>query len=53
MEDEDSDGEAAPSDPTKPWLTEFNLYATTHESVPDGMGIVRWWGVCAPCLFNS
>jgi len=41
-EDEDSDREMTPSNPTKPWLSEFNLYATTHESVPDGMGIVCW-----------
>jgi len=51
-EDEDSDGETTPSDPTKPWLSEFNLYATTHESVLDGMGIVRGWGVRVCCSSN-
>ena len=33
------------SDPSKPWLDEWNPYIQTHESVPEGMGIVCWWGV--------
>lgn len=43
-EDNEGDSEMTPSDPNKPWLSVFNLYGTTHETVPDGMGIVRWWG---------
>jgi hypothetical protein len=34
------------SDPSKPWLWEWNLYLQMHEMVPKDMGIVRWWGVC-------
>ena len=30
----------------RPWLLEWNSYEKTHEAVPDGMGIVCWWGVC-------
>lgn len=33
-------------DPSRPWLDEWNTYFNTHEVVPEGMGIVRWWGVC-------
>lgn len=34
------------ADPNNPWLMEWNMYLQTHETVPKGMGIVRWWGVC-------
>ena len=27
------------------YLEEWNLYLNTHETVPDDIGIVRWWGV--------
>lgn len=49
--DNDSDSEGRvndhpSSDPSKPWLEEWNLYLQTHEVVPEGLGIVEWWGVC-------
>lgn len=34
------------TDPNRPWLDEWTMYFNTHEAVPDGMGIVHWWGVC-------
>ena len=34
------------SDPTKPWLAEFECYLMTHDVVPEVMSIVEWWGVC-------
>ncbi len=39
-------------DPSRPWLEEWNLYLNTHDIVPEGMGIVCWWGVSlsAPTL---
>ena len=43
---EDLVDDHASSDPSKPWLKEWNLYLQTHEVVPEGMGIVEWWGVC-------
>jgi hypothetical protein len=33
------------ADPSKPWLWEWNIYLEMHESIPDDMGIVHWWGV--------
>jgi hypothetical protein len=32
-------------------IEEWKLYLNTHEVVPDGVGIARWWGVCV--LFVS
>ena len=34
------------SDPTKPWLAEFERYLMTHDVVLEGMLIVEWWGAC-------
>jgi hypothetical protein len=48
--DSDSEMEVAAGDPMKPWLHEWNTYIQTHEIIPEGMGIVRWWGVCT--FFN-
>ena len=44
--DSESETEMTAADPTKPWLNEWNTYIQTHEIIPEGMGIVRWWGVC-------
>jgi len=41
----DDDDAATPQGTADPWLQEWTLYKTTHEVVPDGMGIVEWWGV--------
>jgi hAT family protein len=30
----------------KPWLAEFNRYLNTHDILPEGMTVVKWWGVC-------
>jgi hypothetical protein len=35
-------------DPNRPWLDKWNTYVNTNEVVPEGMGIVHWWGVCLP-----
>ena len=43
---ESDDDDTKASDPSKPWLDKWNTYFHTLEVVPDGMGIVRWWGVC-------
>jgi hypothetical protein len=43
--DSESEMEVGSADPTKPWLHEWNTYIQTHEMIPEGMGIVRWWGV--------
>jgi hypothetical protein len=43
--DSESEMEVASADPTKSWLHEWNTYIQTHEMIPEGMGIVRWWGV--------
>jgi len=42
-EEEGHNGEV--HDAARPWFAEWNRYEKTREAVPDGMGIVRWWGV--------
>ena len=49
---EEEEVTVAASDPSKPWLEEWNLYIQTHETVPEGMGIVCWWGVHSFYLFD-
>ena len=44
--DTDSEAEEDTSlDPLKPWLDEYDRYMNTHESIPDDMTTVQWWGV--------
>jgi hypothetical protein len=52
-DDTDSETEEAVTvaDPTKPWLIEWNMYIQTHEAIPEGMGMVRWWGVSIQVFF--
>jgi len=38
-----TDDEAA--DPSRPWSKEWSAYINSNEVVPEGMGIVHWWGV--------
>jgi hypothetical protein len=33
------------SDANKPWLHEFKGYIDGVDEVPNGMSIVKWWGV--------
>jgi len=40
-----NDEESTSSDPSKLWLRKWNLYLQTHKVIPQGMGIVKWWGV--------
>ena len=47
--DENTDGVI---DPNRLWLDEWNTYFNTHEVVPEGMGIIRWWGVSCSFLFG-
>jgi hypothetical protein len=49
-ENGDDDGEIY--DAGKPWLSEWNRYERTLEAIPDGMGIVRWWGVRYPFIIH-
>jgi hypothetical protein len=41
----DSDDDFNDTDPTKPWLSEFNRYLNTHDVIPEGTTVVKWWGV--------
>lgn len=54
MDDTDSDSDLTEArqsdDPMKPWLYEWNTYLQTHEIVPEGTGLVRWWGVSDICI---
>lgn len=34
-------------DPSKPWMAEFRRYLDTHDIIPEGTSIVRWWGLNA------
>jgi hypothetical protein len=53
---EDSDwdmSDEGDGDSEKPWLAEFNRYLNTHDVLPEGMTIVKWWGVCnVPFFFK-
>ena len=46
MEDSEWDMSNDEGDTDKPWLAEFNRYLTTHDVLPEGITIVKWWGVC-------
>ena len=41
MSDDDLDDTNA----TKPWLSEFQRYLNTHDVIPEGTTVVKWWGV--------
>ena len=43
--EEDSDSFEAAVGPTNVGFDEFKTYLNTMEDIPDGMDIVRWWGV--------
>ena len=38
-------------DSEKPWMAEFNRYLNTHDVLPEGMTVVKWWGVCNFCYY--
>ena len=47
MEDSEWDmSDESEGDLEKPWLAEFNRYLNTHDILPEGMTVVKWWGVC-------
>ena len=35
---------------TKPWQREFRLYLDSQDTVPAGMPLIKWWGVCTARL---
>lgn len=48
IDDTDSDSDDGANemvDPSNPWLDEWNTYFNVNEVVPEGMGVVQWWGV--------
>ena len=46
MNTDDTDSESdEDGDPSRPWLDEWITYLSSHEVIPEGVGIVRWWGV--------
>jgi len=42
---DDAGSSAAPTDPTKPWLKDFDHYLNTVDELSEGQTIVQWWGV--------
>jgi hypothetical protein len=42
---DDAGSLAAPTDPTKPWLKDFDHYLNTVDELSEGQTIVQWWGV--------
>ena len=42
---ESNDNNNETSDPSRPWLDEWNSYLGIQEVIPEDMGVVRWWGV--------
>ena len=49
-EDDAEDCDATANSPNA-WVDEWKAYINTNEDVPEGMGIVRWWGVSDCVLF--
>jgi hypothetical protein len=47
-----SDDNLEDNDPRKPWLSEFRRYLNTHDVIPDGTTVVKWWGVCIQSVFE-
>jgi hypothetical protein len=48
-DDTDSEDDAnveATIDPINAGMDEWKTYLNTVKDIPDGMGIVCWWGVC-------
>ena len=43
-EDDTENGKSA-ARPANAWMDEWKNYINTIEDVPDGMDLVRWWGV--------
>ena len=43
-EDDSDDGEMAASSGND-WMDEWTSYINAADNVPNGMGLVRWWGV--------
>ncbi|KAF5365840.1 hypothetical protein D9757_012805 [Collybiopsis confluens] len=46
-DDEDSGSSQPQSDPSKPWMNEFNKYLNEVEVILDNMSLVSWWGINA------
>lgn len=44
-DDEDTPVTSPLADPSRPWIREFNMYLDAVDELPDGMSVVRWWGV--------
>ena len=42
---DDSDSCNAAVSSSNPGVDKWKTYLNTHEDIPEGMGIVRWWGV--------
>ena len=49
MEDDTDTCEAAVGESDA--MEEWKAYLTTNEDVPDGMDVVRWWGVSIVIVF--
>ena len=54
VDDTDTEDDAGDCDATDTqsdaWMDEWKSYLNTHEDIPEGMGIVRWWGVSTSIL---
>lgn len=44
-DEDDALADSTPSNPSKPWLKEFELYLNAVDELPDGLSIVQWWAV--------
>ena len=52
MEDSDWDmSDEGEGNSEKPWQVEFNHYLNMHDVLPEGMTVVKWWGVCNVLFF--
>jgi hypothetical protein len=50
--EDDNDSFEAAVGPTNVGMDEFKIYLNTMEDIPDGMDIVRWWGVSFSLFYS-
>jgi hypothetical protein len=51
--DSESDEDNDIIDPNRPWLDQWTAYLNSNEVIPEGLGMVHWWGVCGLFLLSQ
>jgi len=45
-DDSDSDNMSVGGGSSPPWMVEYEWYSNTSDTIPLGMIVVEWWGLC-------